>query len=273
MTSIQGNKEGEKMKKYLSIFKYSLKTNMIFLFDYLFSTVSFAIHMLVFNFLWDYILKDGSVYGYNKTELIWYIVAAEFITYGVTIFYKKISEMVKDGTIANMLIKPINLITYFLFEQSANVLKIFINFIAGIIIGTLMTIENGHIALEVSTISILFFIISSMFSFIIAAMIQVSLGFVSFFMEEVRSLWFIIQKAQLLLVFIPIEFYSGIIQKILLFLPTTYMIYAPARILVKFNFETSVMLIVSQIFMIFIMLLIAVILYKKGVKRINVNGG
>ena len=79
------------MKKYFSIFKYSLKTNLTFLFDYMFSMFSFTIHIIVFNALWDYILKDGSMFDYTKTELIWYIVITEFITYSIAIFYKKIS--------------------------------------------------------------------------------------------------------------------------------------------------------------------------------------
>ena len=46
---------------------------------------------------------------------------------------------------------------------------------------------------------------------------QLILGLISFEMEETKSLWFIIQKFQFLLVFVPLEFYNTIIQKILLF--------------------------------------------------------
>ena len=45
------------MKKYIEIFKYSLKQNMTFKFNYMFSIISLAIHLFVFNELWDYILQ------------------------------------------------------------------------------------------------------------------------------------------------------------------------------------------------------------------------
>lgn len=256
------------MKKYFSIFKYSLKTNLTFLFDYMFSLFSFAIHIIVFNALWDYILKDGSMFNYTKSELIWYVIITEFITYSIVIFYKKISEMVKDGTIANMLIKPMNFLVYIIFEQSANIIKIFINAIAAIILGTIFA---GPI--NVSINGMILFVISCMLSFVIGMCIQLILGLIAFYIEETKSVWFIIQKFQLLLVFVPIEFYSNFIQKILLLIPTTHMIYAPATIFVKYTVESSIALITMQIISIIALSIITLILYKKGVKKINVNGG
>ena len=47
------------MKKYFTIFKYSLKMNFTFIYDYLISAISYAVHLMVFNCLWDFILKDG----------------------------------------------------------------------------------------------------------------------------------------------------------------------------------------------------------------------
>ena len=48
------------MKKYFAIFKYGLKMNFAYMFDYFVSLISFVIHVSVFNALWDFILKDGS---------------------------------------------------------------------------------------------------------------------------------------------------------------------------------------------------------------------
>ena len=77
------------------------------------SLFSFGIHIFVFNELWDYILQGKSIIGYTKEELIWYIIVAEFIIYSFETTYKKIATMVKQGDIASMLIKPIDVITYF----------------------------------------------------------------------------------------------------------------------------------------------------------------
>ncbi|MBO5142312.1 MAG: ABC-2 family transporter protein [Clostridia bacterium] len=255
-------------KKYFSIFKFSLKMNITFIYDYIFSIISYTIHIFVFNELWDFILKDGSLFGYEKQELIWYIIITEYITFSVTSFYKKISEMVKSGMIANMLTKPMNFILYVLSEESANMLKIIINAFAAIILGKMF---GG--TLIVSSDAILFFVISIIFAFIIAMIIQLIIGLIAFYIEETKSIWFIIQKAQFLLVFVPIEFYGGMVQKLLMLLPTTHMIYTPATILLKYDFENCIALLSMQIINIIVLMFVTCILYKKGVRRINVNGG
>lgn len=255
-------------KKYFSIFKYSLKMNVTFIYDYLFSLFSYTIHVMVFNCLWDYILKDGSLFGYTKQELIWYIIITEFITYSVVKFYNKVSDMVKDGTVANLLIKPMNFIIYMVSEQSANILKVFINLIAAIVLGNVFA---GGI--DISFNAIILFIIATIFSLIIATCIQLILGLIAFYIEETKSIWFIIQKAQFLLVFVPIEFYGKFVQKLLMFLPTTHMVYTPATILLKYDFENSIALLSMQVINIIVLSLVTCILYKKGVQKINVNGG
>ena len=123
------------MRKYVEIFKYSLKTQFAFIYNYLFSLISFAIHVFIFNELWDYILQGKEIVGFTKSELIWYIIIAECILYSVDKKYDKIADMVKQGDIANMLIKPIDTITYFLAETSASIVKVFINLIFAVLLG------------------------------------------------------------------------------------------------------------------------------------------
>ena len=66
----------------------------------MFSIVSLAIHLFVFNELWDYILQGKTAAGFTKTQLIWYITITEFITYSSVKSYNTISDMVKNGDIA-----------------------------------------------------------------------------------------------------------------------------------------------------------------------------
>lgn len=256
------------MRKYFEIFKYGLKMNFVYIVDYMISLLSFIIHVSVFNALWKFILKDGSTVGYSRSELIWYIIMTEFITYSVSKSFTKISDKVKDGTIANMLLKPINFCTYFLVEESSNILKIFINLIGLVVLG----ISYGGM-LEVNFTLTVFVIVSTILAIVIGLLVQLIIGLLAFTMEEVKSLWFVVQKFQFLLVFVPLEFYDSIIQKVLLFLPTTHIVYAPARILVKYDLNESLTLILMQITMIIITSMFVEFLYKKGVEKINANGG
>lgn len=256
------------MRKYIEIFKYSLKTKLTFITDYLFSLISFGLIMFVFNELWDYILQGKQVAGYTKTQLIWYITITEFITFSSYRSYIRISEMVKNGDIANMLIKPVDFVKYIFCEDLAVFIKMIINGVFAVVLGLILT---GPI--QVSFIGAVYTIIGVILGVIIGILIQIFIGMIAFFTEENKGFWLITQKLTFLLIFTPLEFYPDIVQKIFALLPTTYMVYTPAKIFVDFNIYTATELIGLEILSGIIFYILIRLLYAKGVKKINVNGG
>lgn len=256
------------MKKYIEIFKYSLKQNMTFKFNYIFSIIALGIHLFVFNELWDYILQGKTAAGFTKTQLIWYITITEFITYSSIRSYNKISDMVKNGDIANLLIKPIDFIKYKFMEDISVIIKTIINVISMIIIGLVLT---GPI--DCTFQSIVFTLIASVIGIVSQILIQIFIGLLAFIMEETKGIWLIIQKFSLLLVFTPIEFYPELVQKIFYCLPTTYMVYAPARIFIGADINLTLILLALEMLCLVLWYIGCRILYAKGVRRINVNGG
>ena len=256
------------MRKYIEIFKYSMKTQLKFILDYFVSLISFGIHIFVFNELWDYILKGKEVAGYTREELIWYIIIAEFITYSTFKSYKKIGEMVKNGTIANMLIKPVDFINYTIAENLSVYVKALVNAVFAIVLGLILV---GPI--DVTIQGIILTVIASIIGVFIGILIQTFVGLIAFFTEENSSFWLIIQKFTFFLVFTPLEFYPEIVQKIFSVLPTTYLIYAPARIFTKFEITEAIILLGLEILSGLVLYGIIRLMYAKGVKKINVNGG
>lgn len=256
------------MRKYIEIWKYSLKSRLTFLLNYMASLFSFGIHVFVFNELWDYILQGKSIIGYTKAELIWYIIVAEFIIYSFETTYTKIARMVKQGDIANMLIKPIDIIAYFTTEASANIVRVLVNAVFALFLGIIFADP-----IEVSFSTIFFTIIASIIGIFTGIFIQILIGILAFFTEENKSFWLVTQKIIFFLVFTPLEFYPEIVQKILLCMPTTYMIYAPAKIFTGTDITSAIVLIGMEILSLLIIYATLRILYKKGVKNINVNGG
>lgn len=256
------------MKKYFAIFKYSLKTQLTFIVDYLFSLFAFSIHVFVFNELWDYILQGKSIVGYTKAELIWYIIIAECVTYSSMSTYKKIGAMVKQGDIANMLIKPIDMINYFIAEGSSIIIKSLINILWAIVLGVIFA---G--TLDFTSLSIIFTLNSIFIGIFMGILLQIFTGIIAFYIEENQSCWLILQKLSFFAVFTPIEFYPQIVQKILYFLPTTQIVYAPAKIFTNFSIDLAVKSIVVQILSGIVLYLLIRFMYKRGVERINVNGG
>lgn len=256
------------MRKYIEIFKYSVKTQLTFIVDFFVSLISFGIHIIVFNELWDYILQGKEIVGYTREELIWYIIIAEFITYSTFKAYRKIGDMVKNGSIANMLIRPVDFVNYTIAENLSVYIKAFINMIFAIIIG-LVLVGNINITVQ----SAVFAIVAALIGVFINILIQVFIGLIAFFTEENHSVYLITQKLSFFLVFTPIEFYPSIVQKIFYLLPTTYCVYAPAKIFTNFELGEAGMLIGLEVLSAILLYGIIRIMYAKGVKKINVNGG
>ena len=119
----------------------------------------------------------------------------------------------------------------------------------------------------------MFTIIASIIGIITQILVQIFIGLLAFIMEETKGIWLIIQKLSFLLVFTPIEFYPEIVQKIFYCLPTTYMVYVPARIFVGANIKHTIVLLVLEFLCLLVWYLGCKLIYAKGVKKINVNGG
>jgi len=258
-----------KLRKYWEVFLFSLKSQINFLADYLFSLVSFGIFIFIFNELWEYILGEKTVVGYTKAELIWYIIIGELITCSVPKIFRKISDKIKTGEIAVLLTKPISMIDYFFDENMTCFLKVGIYLIFGILIGCFLA---GP--LEISGIHIVLFVISLIVAMLSQNLLQLFVGVIAFFTEENKAFNMIFQKLGFLLVFTPLEFYPEIFQKILLCLPTTYIFYVPAKIFSNHpKLEIALQFLSIEIAMMVFLWILVHILFAKGVKKINVNGG
>lgn len=262
------NKFFKALNKYFRFFKYSLSMNIVFITDYLISTISYAIHILVFNQLWDFILKDGSMFSYTKSEMMVYVIVTEFIMFGSIILYKRVSDMVLDGTIANFLIKPMNVLGYVVLEKSSYFLKAIVNLVAGFLMIKIFAPE-----FTISMSMLPWFALSIILSLTMSIFVELLIGLLAFYIEETRSINFIVQKAKLLLVFVPLCFYGKTVKALISVLPTTYMIYAPGEIFVKANLNEACYLVAVQLLFTFVLAIATYALYKKGVEKINVNGG
>ena len=257
------------MRKYFEIFKYSLKTKINFIFDYIVLLVSFAIHVFVFNELWDYILQGKeNIAGYTKPQLIWYIILGEFIMYSCNKKYDYIADQVKSGQIANMLVRPVDFIKYTVAEDLSVLVRFTINVIFAIVLGIVFA---GPI--DLTATGIIVTMVSVAISVMMGIYIQLIIGLLAFYTEENDSFWLVTQKMMLLLVFTPLEFYPSVVKKIFSVLPTTYITYAPARIFSKFEMNESIEILACQAVAFIALVVFARILYRRGVEKINVNGG
>ena len=263
------------MRKYAFIIKTQVMSNLQYVFNLIFNYISYFIILFIFFNIWQYIYSDSTnlINGYNLNQMTWYVVITEIIwmTLNGRKFCIQISNDVKSGNITYNINKPYNYIGYVLSTHLGDILiRIGIYSILGVLTGFLFL---GRFP-DLNIFSVIIVIITIFLALIISTLLITFIGLFSFFIEDSGSFYWVYSK--LILVFgtmFPIEFFPSIIQKILNFSPVYVVSYGPAKLFVDFSWNNAISIIIAQLIYLAIAYLMCYLLYKKGVKKINVNGG
>ena len=263
------------MKKYLYIYKSEVMTNLQYVFDILIGFIGYIIHIYIFLNLWKYIYSDPKqlINGYNMNQMIWYVIITDILwsALGRRKLCAKISEDVKSGNIAYNINKPYNYIEYTLFGHLGQVtVKFIIVTIIGMVLGFLFL----HTFPQLSFIQILGILLSCFLATIINIFLITSLALISFFIEDATPFYWLYSKMILVIgTIFPIEFFPKIMQPIIRFSPIYVVSYGPAKLFVNFTNSGFIKIIIAQIIYLIISFTICHLIYKKGVRKLNVNGG
>lgn len=263
------------MKKYLFIFKSQIMTNLQYVFDFFVSFIGYFIMIFVLFNLWEYLYSDPNelINGYSMHSMMWYVVITE-VLYSIVDGRKlcdNISNDVKGGNIAYNINKPYSYIGY---AVSTHFGGMFIKFL----IYSFLAILFGYLFIgsfpNVSLIGIVFVLVSMFLALLISTLLILSIGLFSFFIEDSGPFYWVYSKLILVMgTLFPIEYFPGIIQKILVYTPVYVVNYGPAKLFVDFSIDKGILIIIAQIIYVIIAYLICNFIYRKGVRRINVNGG
>lgn len=261
-----------KIKKYFYLTKISIKSNLTYLKSFLLSRFFLILILFVLFNLYKTIYRGNAAFdGFTIPMIIYYIVITESILLSNVRIYQTISEEIKEGSCVYNLLRPISYIMYHYFTASGKILlNLFSTLIVGIITAGIMVgfniiiIKNIFLSLPVIImgINIDFFI-------------MVLIGMFAFKMEEVSPIFWIYQKILFILggLFFPLEFFPVWIKKITPYLPTSYILYFPARLIVKFQPSYYLKGFLIQVIYLVSIIFLTVIFYKKGIRNLTINGG
>ena len=263
------------MKKYFFIYKSEIMSSLQYIANILINFMGYFMHIFIFFNLWNYIYSNPEelINGYSKNQMIWYIVITEVIwcVVGGRKLCNLISDDVKSGNISYNMNKPYSYVGYRLFSHlGEETIKFFIFIILGGIVGYLFLGEIPNL----DFIQFAIVVISIIIAITIQTLCSILIGLLSFIIEDSNPLHWVYSKAVLILgTIFPIEFFPMAVQKIAKLSPIYVVSYGPAKIFVDFEIKTALNILVAQIIYLFIIYMLCMLMYNKGVKKINVNGG
>ena len=261
------------MKKYLYIYKSEVMTNLQYVFDIIVGFISYVIMIFIFLNLWKYIYSDPKelINGYNMNQMIWYVIVTEILwmSLGGRKLCGKISGDVKSGSITYKLNKPYNYVEYTLFGHLGQVTVILVTMI-GMGLGFLFL----NTFPQLNLIQVLGILLSCFLATVINIFLITSLALISFFIEDATPFYWLYSKMILVIgTIFPIEFFPKVMQPIIKFSPIYVVSYGPAKLFVNFTNSGFTQIIIAQIIYLIISFTICHLIYKKGVRKLNVNGG
>ena len=263
------------MKKYIYIFKSEIMSNLQYVFNILAGFIGYAIMLYIFLNLWQYVYSNPNeiINGYNMNQMIWYVIITEILwsIIGGRKLCKKIIEDVKGGNIAYNINKPYSYIGYSLASHLGTCLvRSIIYVILGMVLGYIFlgSFPNLNI-LEILAVTL-----TGILATCISTLLIIFIGMFAFIVEDSNPFYWLYSKLILVIgTIFPIEYFPKIVQPILKFSPVFVVCYGPAKLFVNFSWSSFLIVLLAQVIYIGISYKLCAILYKKGVKNLNVNGG
>lgn len=263
------------MKKYLFIIKTQVMSNLQYIFNIVVGFIGYFIMLFILFNLWKYLYSDPSevINGYSVNQMIWYVIVTEILwmSLGGRKLVNKISTDVRGGNVTYNINKPYSYVGYLLSTHIGDmVIKGLVYALLGMLTGLLFIGSFPHL----NVIEVLIIIISCILALIISTLLMIFIGLISFFIEDAHPFYWMYSKFILILgTIFPIEYFPEFMQGFLSYSPVYVVSYGPAKLFVDFSYSNALNVIIAQIIYVFITYGICSLIYRKGVKRINVNGG
>ena len=262
------------MKKYFYIYKIAMINEFKYMTDVIINFTSYLIKIIIFIYLWKFLYTDPNslIAGISFKQMIWYVLTTELIWYGVRndTLTQQATIDIKTGNIAYSLNKPFNYIKYIISKYFGEItIKFIIYTLFAILIGLIII---GPISFNLVNLPLIFIIFS--LAFIINAIIRVTISMLSFYIEDAIPFHWLYDKIILILgTMFPIELFPKFLQPILKCSPIYVVTYGPAKLVINFSYISFCHVLIVQLLYLIITTTVAFLIYKKGVKKLNVYGG
>lgn len=260
------------VRKYTLVVKTSISSGMVYSLNFLMGSVFFALIIFIFLQLWETVsAKSGAIEGYSVNRLIWYYVVAELVMLTRSDVFQNLNEDIRGGGIAYRLNKPYDYVLYQFSDGMGQVcIRLVVNLPVALITGLLFVgfLEGFRWSYLPGVI------LSAILGIMLNFFIEAAIGMTAFWTEDNSAFFWIFQKLAFMLgLFLPLEFLPGIIRDVAVYLPFSYIAYAPARLLTAYSYDAFLRIVPVQALYLALFAGLTYFACRKGVGKLNVNGG
>jgi ABC-2 type transport system permease protein len=259
------------MKKYFAFFKLGI-VNALKNYQSLIGISIFLVTcLIIFSQLWKIATLKNYLGLYTRENLLWYIAFNEWILIAIPEVQLHIEDDYRTGRLLYQLPKPVSYLGSVLAE---NLGVFFVNFVVLGVTAFLFTAIKFH-AFPFGLPLMLLSLILGFAAGLLAILFQMVIGLSSFWLHEVGPLYWIWEKFLFMCggLLLPLTLYPGWIQKVAYFTPFPVILGQRSFLLIDFNINSFFWLLLSLLGWGMVSIFLLKIVYKRGIKILNIGGG
>ena len=259
------------MQKYLTIIKITWQRALTYRFSVFSYRMGEMIENLVLILMWSVVYADGqqSIKGYDFNEMITYVLMGNLINVIVRNWlYNVVSNDIKNGTLSQFLVKPIEYFRYIIIREIGRISFAFVISVATNLTLILLFYKIFYFNDDILDLLVIFLII--VFAFIFELLLSYLIGLIAFWIDEVDGVFLTIDRIKKFFSggYFPITLLPVVFVKISFLLPFAYSYFIPTQIyLKKMDLMTGVKGIGVQLIWIMLLYLIINIVWRRGMKK------
>lgn len=263
-----------RLGKYVTTGQVTWQNQLAYVSDQFGRAIFLAVVMYVFVALWRATYASTGhtiIAGLSLPAMIWYLAITESIHMASPRVDARLGEEVRSGGLAYSLNKPYNFLgfQYAVFVgEFAFAFLVCLAVAAAVCFATVGPFAYDWTMLPVHVVSIALAITAN---FLLSAVI----GLLAFWVEDVYGISLLVSRMQMILggLMLPLDLFPAWLQRVAAWLPFQATIGDPARLIAGVPGATAAAVLGRQSVWIAALLLLATIVYRQGVRRVNVNGG
>ena len=261
-----------RLRAYAMLIRLSLKNQLRYLIPFFAGKLFLVVILITFFSLYASLFGSrAEAGGFTLTGIVYYIAIGEIIEMSRVRIFFAISEEIKDGSCAYNLLRPIS---YFGYHFSNACGELLLNFFSTITIGlTTAVCFAGPDPGILRGIFLSLPVISG--AVLLNFLVMFIIGLLAFQIYEVSPVYWLYQKFVFMFggMLIPIDFLPRALQPFARALPSAYVAYHPAKLAVHFSWSGLIEVFAGQAAYAILLFTLGTLLYRHGVRRIQVFGG
>lgn len=263
------------MRKYAVIYRSVLMENLQYAANIVMGFLSYFVFIFIFIKLWEYMYRTPGelIAGYTKEQMIWYVMMTEMIWFGsdAASVTKEVARDIRGGNIAYLMNKPYHYTLYILTKYTGEWsvrLPVYAMFAAALgmtLVGPLPWFRLWELPAMALCVVL---------GLTVNAALMLCIGLFSFWIEDATPFQWLYDKVLLVLgTLFPVEIFPEKLQPLFKMTPIYPVCYGPAKLIVDFSMGKCLEILAAQMIYLTVGCGLMILIYRKGVRKLYVNGG